>query len=106
MRTRLPRRSHFIYQRQAPVEAFVAPVFEAPVDPLPYWITHGITRVVGASPALVFAPPGPVASIRRPFKERKINRGWLKLQAMQNGDCDRMSGYDDGEAEPQTRGIH
>lgn len=84
-----------------------------------------IPRVYGASPAIVFIPPGPIASIRRcltpdnPFsvipplepqastiRAKRENKGWLKLQAMQNGAVDFIPGYDSGECEPQSRGIH
>lgn len=61
------------------------------------------SKVYGAAPAIVFAPPGPIASIVR---EKRVNRGWEKLQAMLNGGGDHTPGYDDGEWQPQTRGIH
>lgn len=100
------RRSHFAFERYVPER--------------PY-------KVYGASPAIVFIPPGPIASIRRTISSgasvhdgmictdpqastrraaRKPNRGWQKLQAMMNGDCDTISGYDAGECEMQRRGIH
>lgn len=63
-----------------------------------------IAKVYGASPAIVFDPLPPIASITRPM--RKPNLGWQKFQAMQNGEGDHIRGYDDGECEPQSRGIH
>lgn len=95
-------------------------------QPMPYWITAGISKVFGAAPATVFEPMPPVASIRRYIEtramvlerdipdcrastvkaKRKPNLGWLKMQAMQNGEGDHIRGYDDGECERSTRGIH
>lgn len=65
-----------------------------------------IPKVFGASPAIVFDPHPDTASITRPFKARKVNRGWQKMQAIMNGAADHLHGYDDGEFEPQTRGVH
>lgn len=63
-----------------------------------------ISKVYGASPAIVFDPLPPIASITRAV--RMPNRGWQKFQAMVNDDGDRISGFDDGECERQTRGVH
>jgi hypothetical protein len=63
-------------------------------------------KVFGAAPAIVFDPHPDTPSIRRPFKARKPNRGWEKMQALMNGAADHQHGYDDGEYEPQTRGVH
>lgn len=86
----------------APLPRTPAPVKSS----LPYWITHDISKVIGGAPAIVFEPWAPIASTTKAFKARKINRGWLKFQAIINGSADHIHGYDDGEAEPQSRGVH
>ncbi len=88
-----------------------------------------IPRVYGASPAVVFPPLPPMASIKRILaprraqlaqhfkqvqpqwsepqasttKAKKVNAGWAKMQAIMNGARDHIHGYDDGEYEPQKR---
>lgn len=91
MRRRMLRRNHF-----APLSSDRA---AAVIDNRDY-----IPRVYGAAPAIVFEPLPPIASITRTLRKR--NLGWEKLQAIQNGARDHIHGYDDGEAEPQSRGIH
>lgn len=119
MTRRRPYRKHFPFLR-VEVSA-IASVIESPrigrpvhvaqvLSPeLPYWITHGISKVFGASPATVFAPPGPMASVRRVVRNapsEKQRAAWDRWSAMQNGAGDQKDGYDHGECERQTRGIH
>lgn len=106
-RRRRAARVHFALTHiEASVRRPVAPV--VPAQPTcagrPYWVRHGISKVFGASPAIVFDPPGPIASIIK--RKRMPNKGWIKIQAILNGEADIIRGYDDGEAMPQSRGIH
>lgn len=83
-----------------------APVERIPDSPRRFRGFEHISKVFGASPAIVFEPMGPQESIRRPLRSRAQNKGWQKFQAIINGGVDHRAGYDDGEYEPQTRGIH
>lgn len=77
-----------------------------------------ISKVFGASPAIVFDPMPPIASVRRTLKPKSKGRGdfLAKIQAkhgyhkarniamMIGYDCDHTHGYDDGEwPEPRHR---
>lgn len=85
------------------------PFAQAAVATLPRWITSGVSKVYGASPAIVFAPPGPMASIRRVLRKApsaKQRAAWDRWAIRQNGAYDEKDGYDHGECERQTRGMH
>lgn len=102
MQRRRIRRTHFAFTRIVEVPA-VAVAIPVPSS-LPYWITAGISKVYGGGPDLSDEPIMPIASTVR--AARKPNKGWQKFQAMLNGAADHIRGYDDGEWEPQMRGIH
>lgn len=133
MRRRPARRKHFVFQQTMKVrmrEESVSIVAIATEEkPLPYWITHGISKVYGPSPAIVFEPLPPMASIRRVLERRfvlpepaqpcastfkvvrkapsaKQRAAWDRWAIRQNGAYDEKDGYDHGECERQTRGVH
>lgn len=66
-----------------------------------------ISKVYGASPAIVFDPLPPIASVTKPLKKRggsyealKAKFGYAKarnIMMMRGYDCDHTHGYDDGE---------
>lgn len=64
-----------------------------------------IAKVYGAAPAIVFAPPGPIASIIRPLKvpSAKQRAAWARWSARINDGGDYIPGLDDGECERQRR---
>lgn len=75
-----------------------------------------ISKVFGASPAIVFDPLPPIASVTRPVKKRgggdflekiKAKHGYHKarnIAVMMGRDCDHTHGIDDGEwLEPRHR---
>lgn len=78
-------------------------------DTRPYWMRAGISKVFGASPAVVFVPPEPIASIVRTIRKApsaKQRAAWDRWAIRQNGAYDEKDGYDHGECERQTRGVH
>lgn len=109
-------RHHFPFKRVEAMVIDISPRLGRPVsiaavleDIRPYWIRAGISKVFGAAPAIVFTPPGPMASIRRTLRKApsaKQRAAWDRFSAMQNGAGDQKDGYDHGECERETRGIH
>lgn len=47
-----------------------------------------------------------VMNRRRTQSGRRANSGWQRIKDIHNGNLDHLRGYDDGESEPQLRGIH
>lgn len=63
-------------------------------------IREYISKVYGASPAIVFAPPGPIASVTRTLKKApsaKQRAAWARWAARMNDGGDHIRGQDDGE---------
>lgn len=107
MKRRAIRRFHFA---PLPQQAVAVAVAYAPRRA----VMEHISKVFGASPAIVFDPMPPIASITKPFKKRansyealKEKFGYAKarnIMMMRGYDCDHTHGYDDGEwPEPRHR---
>lgn len=116
MKRRRIIRRHFPFKRvevehviDAPRRERMTSVAAVLEDTRPYWLRKGISKVFGASPAVVFAPPGPIASTFRTLRKapsEKQRAAWDRWAIRQNGAYDEKDGYDHGECEMQTRGIH